>query len=155
MAGSQILQVLPASTHGVRMQPNQCMESYLNQADVRLTATTARSHDFTSVSALTCPPPGLSSHGAAAPTSTYSEALALTPPPRNERSQSTASPRSRIPFSGSLSNGPRPQNGRAPIRQEHPVSLSKGAKNSLSTASARPQFLPPIPPGLGEEPSLQ
>ena len=30
---SQILQVLPASTHGVQMQPNQCVESYLNQAD--------------------------------------------------------------------------------------------------------------------------
>ena len=30
---SQILQVLPASTHDVWMQPNQCVESYLNQAD--------------------------------------------------------------------------------------------------------------------------
>ena len=45
-------------------------------------ATTTCSHDSTSVSASTHPPPGLSSHGAAAHTSTYSEALALTPPPR-------------------------------------------------------------------------
>ena len=55
--------------------------SHTSTRQTPATATTACSHDSTSVSASTCPPPGLSSHGAAAPTSTYSEALVLTPPP--------------------------------------------------------------------------
>ena len=40
---SQILQVLPASTHGVQMQSNQCVESYLNQAD----SSYSNPHSFT------------------------------------------------------------------------------------------------------------
>ena len=56
--------------------------SHTSTRQTPATATTTRSHDSTSVSTLMCPPPVLSSHGAAAPTSTYSEALALTPPPR-------------------------------------------------------------------------
>ena len=56
--------------------------SHTSTRQTPATATTAHSHDSTSVSALTCPPPGLSSHGAAAPTSTYSKALGFTPPPR-------------------------------------------------------------------------
>ena len=55
--------------------------SHTSTRQTPATATTARSHDSTSVSASTHPPPGLTSHGAAAPTSTYSEALVLTPPP--------------------------------------------------------------------------
>ena len=56
--------------------------SHTSTRQTLATATTAHSHDSTSVSTLTRPPPDLSSHGAAAPTSTYSKALALTPPPR-------------------------------------------------------------------------
>ena len=56
--------------------------SHTSTRQTLATVTTAHSHDSTSVSALMRPPPGLSSHGAAAPTSTDSEALALTPPPR-------------------------------------------------------------------------
>ena len=55
--------------------------SHTSTRQTPATVTTARAHDSTSVSTSTCPPPGLSSHGAAAPTSTYSEALVLTPPP--------------------------------------------------------------------------
>ena len=45
-------------------------------------ATTTCSHESTSVGAsITCPPPGLLPQGAAAPTSTYSEALALDQAP--------------------------------------------------------------------------
>ena len=55
--------------------------SHTSTRQTLATVTTAHSHDSTSVSALTCPPPGLLSHGAAAPTSTYSKALILTPPP--------------------------------------------------------------------------
>ena len=56
--------------------------SHTSTRQTPATATTTCSHDSTLVSASMRPPPGLSSHGAAAPTSTYSEALALTPPPR-------------------------------------------------------------------------
>ena len=45
--------------------------------------TTARSHDTTSMStSIACPPPGLLPQGAAAPTSTYSEALAFGQAPQ-------------------------------------------------------------------------
>ena len=60
-----------------------------------------------------------------------------------ERSQPTASPQSRISFSGSLSDGPQPQNG-GPNQAGVPSVLSKGAKNSLSTASASPSSCHPF-----------
>ena len=56
--------------------------SHTSTRQTPATATTTRSHDSTSVSALiTCPPPGLLPQGAAAPTSTYSEALVLDQAP--------------------------------------------------------------------------
>ena len=56
--------------------------SHTSTRQTLATATTTHSHDSTSVNTSTRPPPGLSSHGAVAPTSTYSEALVLTPPAR-------------------------------------------------------------------------
>ena len=56
--------------------------SHTSTRQTRATATTARSHDSTSVStSIMHPPPGLLPPGAAAPTSTYSEALALNQAP--------------------------------------------------------------------------
>ena len=55
--------------------------SHTSTGQTLATVTTAHSYVSTSVSASMCPPPGLSSHGAAAPTGTYSEALVLTTPP--------------------------------------------------------------------------
>ena len=52
--------------------------SHTSTRQTLATATTTHSHDSTSVStSITHPPPGLPPQGAAAPTSTYSEALAL------------------------------------------------------------------------------
>ena len=59
--------------------------SHTSTRQTPATVTTTRSHDSTSVStSIMCPPPGLLPQGAAAPTSTYSEALALdqAPPTR-------------------------------------------------------------------------
>ena len=81
------------------------------------TVTTAHLHDSTSVSALTCPPPGLWSHGAAAPTSTYSEALVLTPPPCMRGVSRLPLPGAGYPSVGLCLMAPtpewRPQSGRS------------------------------------------
>ena len=56
--------------------------SHTSTRQTPATATTAHSHDSTSVSAsIMHPPPGLLPQGAAAPTSTYSEALVLSQAP--------------------------------------------------------------------------
>ena len=56
--------------------------SHTSTRQTPATATTACSHESTSVSAsITCPPPGWLPQGAAAPTSTYSKALALDQAP--------------------------------------------------------------------------
>ena len=127
--------------------------SHTSTRQTLATATTTRSHDSTLVSALTCPLSGLSSHGAAAPTSTYSEALVLTPPPHMREV-------SRLPLPGQdtiqwvsarrpLTPEWRPQSGRSaqcPLKRSQKLPINSKCK---------PQFLPPIPPGLGEEPSSQ
>ena len=56
--------------------------SHTSTRQIPATVTTTRSHDSTSVStSIMHPPPGLLPQGAAAPTSTYSEALALDQAP--------------------------------------------------------------------------
>ena len=56
--------------------------SHTSTRQTLATVTTTHSHESTSVSAsITCPPPGLLPQGAAAPTSTYSEALVLDQAP--------------------------------------------------------------------------
>ena len=81
----------------------------------------------TSVSTSMCPPPGLSSHGAAAPTSTYSKALALTPPPRMRGVSRPPLPGAGYPSVGLCPMAPDPRM-EAPIRQECPVSSQKKPK---------------------------
>ena len=126
--------------------------SHTSTRQTPATATTTHSHDSTSVCTLTRPPPGLSSHGAAALTSTYSEALALTPPCMRGVSQPPL-PGAGYPSVGLCPMAPDPRM-EAPIRQEFPVSSQKELKLPINS-KCKPQFLPPIPPGLGEEPSLQ
>ena len=91
--------------------------SHTSTRQTLATVTTTRSHDSTSVRASTCPPPGLSSHGAAAPTSTYSKALALTPPPRMRGVSRPPLPRAGYPSVGLCPMPPtpewRPQLGRS------------------------------------------
>ena len=103
--------------------------SHTSTRQTPATVTTTRSHDSTSVSASTCPPPGLSSHGAAAPTSTYSEALALTPPPCMRGVSQLPLPRARYPSVGLCLIAPDPRM-EAPIRQECPVSSQKEPKTA-------------------------
>ena len=79
------------------------------------------------MSASTHPPPGLSAHGAAAPTSTYSEALVLTPPPRMRGVSRPPLPRAGYPSVGLCPTAPDPRM-EAPIRQECPVSSQKEPK---------------------------
>ena len=117
--------------------------SHTSTRQTPATATTARSHDSTSVSASMRPPPGLLSHGAAAPTSTYSEALVLTPPPCMRGVSQLPLPRAGYPSVGLCPGGPQPQNG-GPNQAGAPSVLSKGAKNSLSTASASPSSCHPF-----------
>ena len=91
------------------------------------TVTTALSHDSTSVSTLImCPPPGLLPQGAAAPTSTYSEALALSQaPPTHMRGVSRPTlPGARYPSVDPSQTVPNPRM-EALIRQEHPASTQK------------------------------
>ena len=103
-------------------------------------ATTARSHDTTSVStSIACPPPGLPPQGTAAPTSTYSEALAFGQGPQTRiRGVSWPPlPRAGYPSVDPHKIAPTPRMG-APIRQECLVTTQ--AKNSLPTTgtSSRP-----------------
>ena len=89
--------------------------------------TTFRSHDTTSVSALIAhPPPGLPPQGAAAPTSTYSEALAFGQAPQTHiRGVSWPPlPRAGYPSVDPCQMAPIPRM-EAPIRQEHPVTTQK------------------------------
>ena len=117
--------------------------SHTSTRQTPATVTTAHSQDSTSVSASTCPPPGLSSHGAAAPTSTYSEALALTPPPRMRGVSRPPLPGAGYPSVGLCLTASDPRM-EVPIRQERPVSSQKERKNSLSTASASPSSCHPF-----------
>ena len=102
--------------------------SHTSTRQTPATSTTARSHDCTTVSALTRPPPGLSSQGAAAPTSTYSKALALTPPARLRGVSRPPLPGAGYPSVGPCQMAPNPRM-EAPIRQECPAS----SQNELRT----------------------
>ena len=101
--------------------------SHTSTRQTLATVTTARSHDSTSVSASTRPPPSLSSHGAAAPTSTYSEALVLTPPPRMRGVSRPPLARAGYPSMGLCPMAPDPRM-EAPIRQECPASSQMESK---------------------------
>ena len=128
--------------------------SHTSTRQTPATVTTAHSHDSTSVSALiTHPPPGLLPQGAAAPTSTYSEALALDQAhlthmrgvgdhlsPEQDTLQW-------IPARWPPTPEWRPRSGRSTW---HPL---KRSRELPINNKYRPQFLPPILLGLGEEPS--
>ena len=128
--------------------------SHTSTRQTLATATTARSHDSTSVSAsIMCPPPGLLPQGASAPTSTYSEALALDQaPPTCMRGVSRPPLPEQdtfqwIPARRSPTPEWRPRSGRS---AQHPL---KRSRELPINNKYRPQFLPPILLGLGEEPS--
>ena len=91
------------------------------------TVTTTLSHDSTSVSAsIMCPPPGLLPQGAAAPTSTYSEALALgqAPPTHMKGVSRPPLPGAGYPSGDPCQMAPNPRM-EAPIRQKHLASTQK------------------------------
>ena len=101
--------------------------SHTSTRQTPATATTARSHDSTSVSTLiTCPLPGLLPQGAAAPTSTYSEALALSqaPPTRMRGVSGPPLPRAGYPLVDPCQMAPNPRM-EALIRQKHLASTQK------------------------------
>ena len=109
-------------------------------------ATTTCSHDPTSVStSITCPPPGLLPQGAAAPTSTYSEALAFSQPPETCMTGVSwlSLPGGGYPSVPPQPDDPHPQNGgpdQAGVLSIH----TKGAENSLSTTDTSPSPLNPF-----------
>ena len=120
--------------------------SHTSTRQTLATVTTTRSHNSTSVStSIMCPPPGLLPQGAAAPTSTYSEALALDQAPltRMRGVSWPPLPRARYPSVDPRQMAPNPRM-EALIRQECPASTPKGAKNSLSTTSTGPSFCHPF-----------
>ena len=100
--------------------------SHTSTRQTPATTTTARSHDSTSVCTSTCTPPGLLPQGAAAPTSTYSEALTLGQAPLTHRRGVSRPP---LPGAGYPLLGPRQTapspSMEAPIRQEHLASSQK------------------------------
>ena len=98
--------------------------SHTSTRQTPATMTTTRSHDSTSVSASMCPPPGLSSHGAVVPTSTYSQALVMTPLASMRGVSRPPLPRAGYPVVGPHQTAPSPGK-EAPIRQEHPASSQK------------------------------
>ena len=124
------------------MQSNQCVESYLNQAD----SGYSDNPSFTGLHLSECldaPTSRLVISWSCSSHQYLFRGFGFDSSSLYERSQLTASPRSRIPFSGSLSDGPQPQNG-GPNQAGAPSVLSKGAKNSLSTASASPSSCHPF-----------
>ena len=101
--------------------------SHTSTRQTPATATTARSHDTPSVSAsIACPPPGLPSQGAAAPSSTYSKALAFDQAPQTQIRGVSRPP---LPGAGYPSVHPCQMapihRMEAPIRQEHLVTTKK------------------------------
>ena len=103
-----------------------CAWSHTSTRQTLATATTARSHDSTSVCASMRTLPGLLPLGAAAPTSSYSEALALgqAPPTRMRGVSRPPLPRAGYPLVGPCQTAPSPRK-EAPIRQECPASSQK------------------------------
>ena len=101
--------------------------SHTSTRQTPATVTTTCSHDTTSMSAsIACPPPGLLPQGAAAPTSTYSEALASgqAPQPRIRGVSRLPLPGAGHPSVDPCQMAPTPRM-EAPIRQEHPVTTQK------------------------------
>ena len=106
------------------------------------TVTTTRSHESMSVSALiTCPPPGLLPLGAAAPASTYSEALVLdqAPPTRMRGVSRLPLPRAGYPSVDPHQVAPNPRM-EVPIRQEHPASTQKEPRTPYQQQVQAPVF---------------
>ena len=91
--------------------------SHTSTRQTPATATTTHSHDSTSVCTSMHAPPGLLPHGAAAPTSSYSEALALgqAPPTRMRGVSRPPLPRAGYPVVGPRQMAPSPGK-EAPIR---------------------------------------
>ena len=101
--------------------------SHTSTRQTLASATTAHSHDTTSVSAsIACPPPGLPPLGATAPASTYSEALASgqAPQTRMRGVSQPPLPGAGYPSVDPCQMAPTPRM-EAPIRQECPVSIQK------------------------------
>ena len=101
--------------------------SHTSTRQTPATVTTACSHDSTSVSSsIMHPPPSLLPQGAAAPTSTYSEALVLSQvPPTHIRGVSQLPlPRAGYPSVDPHLMAPNPRT-QAPIRQECSASTQK------------------------------
>ena len=109
------------------MRLTEWVNNIRDLATTETTVTTAHSHDSTSVStSIMCPPPGLLPPGAAAPTSTYSEALAFgqAPPTHMREVSQPPLPRAGYPSVGPHQMAPNPRM-EAPIRQECPASTQK------------------------------
>ena len=100
--------------------------SHTSTRQTLATVTTTCSHDSTSVCASMRTPQALLPHGAAAPTSTYSEALVLgqAPPTCMRGVSQLPLPRAGYPSVGPCQMAPSPRM-EAPIRQEHPASSQK------------------------------
>ena len=116
--------------------------SHTSTRQTPATATTAHSHDSTSVSTLiTHPPPGLLPQGAAAPTSTYSEALALdqAPPTRMRGVSQLPLPGAGYPSVDPRQAAPNLRMG-APIRQECLASTQKELRTPYQQQVQAPVF---------------
>ena len=88
-----------------------------------------------------CPPPGLLPLGAAAPASTYSEALALyqAPQTRMRGVSQPPLPRAGYPSMDPCQAAPNPRM-EAPIRQERPVSTQKEPRTPYQQQVQAPVF---------------
>ena len=107
--------------------------------------TSAHSNDSTSVCASTHAPPGLSSHGAAAPTSTYSEALVLTPLPHMRGVSQPPLPRAGYPTVGFHQMTQTPE---WMLQSDRSTQCPPERSRKLPINSkCKPQSLPPIPLG--------
>ena len=116
--------------------------SHTSTRQTPATATTAHSHESKSVStSIMCPPPGLLPQGAAAPTSTYSEALALdqAPPTRMRGVSRLPLPRAGYPSVDPYQVAPNPRM-EALIRQEHLASTQKEPRTPYQQQVPAPVF---------------
>ena len=116
--------------------------SHTSTRQTLATVTTTCSYASTSVSAsIMHPPPGLLPQGAAAPTSTYSEALALDQAPltRMREVSRLPLPRAGYPSVDLRQVAPNPRM-EAPIRQEHPASTQKELRTPYQQQIQAPAF---------------
>ena len=101
--------------------------SHTSTRQTLATATTAHSHNTTSMSAsIACPPPGLLPQGARAPTGTYSEALTFSQATQTCMRGVSCPPLPRVGYPSmdphQMAPTPRME---ALIRQKHPVTTQK------------------------------